>query len=334
MSYTHHPKIEREKVYRTATIQRYLFAPVFLIMYIIRFFVRLFGKESSFLKFMFSKTLESFKEKKKAGFKGYTPSDKDVFACCYSKSGTNWILMITYQIANKGKGEFDFIHDVVPWPHSPKEGFSVPLDHKMANESLTGLRPIKCNAELESPPYSKDAKYICLLRDPKSVFVSAYHFVKSVMMGPMMPSVDTFLDLFLSDNFVAGDWASYAEEYWNWRTRPNVLFITFEEMKDDLEGNIQKIAKFMEVELTEDELKKVHHLSSYKHMKSIDYKFAPGRIFPLGQKSSELIRTGKKNSSGELLSKEQQNRIDDYFITKLKERGSDFPYEEMYANKL
>ena len=56
---------------------------------------------------------------KMRAFKNYQPSKHDIFVCTYSKSGTNWMMQIAFQIANRGRGEFERIHDVVPWPDAP-----------------------------------------------------------------------------------------------------------------------------------------------------------------------------------------------------------------------
>ena len=41
-----------------------------------------------------------------------------------------------------------------------------------------------------------------------------------------------------------------------------------------------------------------------------------------------MMRKGTQSSSSELLSPEQQERIDRHFMAELKRLGSDFPYEE------
>jgi hypothetical protein len=41
-----------------------------------------------------------------------------------------------------------------------------------------------------------------------------------------------------------------------------------------------------------------------------------------------MIRKGKHGGSSELLSVDQQQRVDEHFIAELKQLGSDFPYEE------
>ena len=51
----------------------------------------------------------------------------------FPKSGTNWMLQIAHQLIHHGKGEYDHIHDVVPWPDiSTMPGFmsryAIPLN--------------------------------------------------------------------------------------------------------------------------------------------------------------------------------------------------------------
>jgi hypothetical protein len=41
-----------------------------------------------------------------------------------------------------------------------------------------------------------------------------------------------------------------------------------------------------------------------------------------------MMRKGTQGGSSELLSREQQQEMDRYFMAELKRLGSDFPYEE------
>src|ERR1035438_916005 len=70
---------------------------------------------------------------KKNPFLGYVPGPQDVFVMTYAKSGTNWMMQIVYQLIHHGRGEFDHIHNVVPWPDakllSPAmRDYAIPLD--------------------------------------------------------------------------------------------------------------------------------------------------------------------------------------------------------------
>src|SRR5580658_6226615 len=141
------------------------------------------------------KMLASFSDKrdlefvKTNPFRGYVPGPQDVFVMTYAKSGTNWMMQIVHQLIHHGKGEFDHIHNVVPWPDaklmSPlMRDYAIPLDQ--ATEWQTAperRRVIKTHFNWELLPHSEDARYIAVIRDPKDVFVSAYFFVRGSGMG-------------------------------------------------------------------------------------------------------------------------------------------------------
>jgi hypothetical protein len=51
-------------------------------------------------------------------------------------------------------------------------------------------------------------------------------------------------------------------------------------------------------------------------------------MIPWKATAAPMMRKGTQSSSSELLSPEQQERIDRHFMAELKRLGSDFPYEE------
>lgn len=262
-------------------------------------------------------------------FGSYTPTRHDVIVCAYFKSGTNWAMQIAHQIATRGRGEFDHIHDVIPWPDEVKRGYSIPLeDEAPLRASPTGLRVIKTHMEWEYVPYTPEARYIWLLRDPKDVFVSSYHFIRDVLFGPLMPGVSAWLDFYLSPGFLMGTWTDHLQGYWHERHRSNILFLTFKEMKADLPGCIGRIADFMGVELSGDEFDLVCEKSSFRYMKRIDHKFYPGILSPWSCDTGRMLRKGRHGGSSELLALEQQQRIDAYCQDVLKRLQCDFPYDE------
>jgi hypothetical protein len=46
------------------------------------------------------------------------------------------------------------------------------------------------------------------------------------------------------------------------------------------------------------------------------------------RKPGVMIRKGSQGGSSEMLTRDQQRRIDEYFMTELARLGSDFPYAE------
>jgi aryl sulfotransferase len=266
-------------------------------------------------------------------FGNYRPSPRDVFVCSYFKAGTTWTLQIATQIAFRGDGEFDNIHHAVPWPDVPAPVLARHMisldDPSPAQLSPSGLRVIKTHLTKAHVPFTREARYIAVTRDPKDCCVSGYRFLQAMAFGPLMPSVDRWVDFMFSSDF-PDPWAEHLAGYWALRHEPNVLFLMYEHLQKDHAGSVRRIAEFMGVELTASELATVVEQSSFTEMKAAGGRFEPGRIVPWSAERA-MMRRGSSGGSSELLTPAQQQRIDDYCRAELERLGCDFPYDAAYG---
>ncbi len=307
--------------------------PYYILLIPINWFMKLIGQPGFLFNFIGKRGANPKKLAKI--FEGYIPDEGDVFVSTFSKSGTNWMMQISHQIAWHGEGEYENIHDAVSWPDIPgkrNEKVAAPLHSDLIKKlSPTGMRVIKTHLSAHYVPFNEKAKYLVVVRDPKEIFVSSYPFIGS-LAGPIMPSVDVWFDMFLTKNWsmnFGNTWAEHTASYWELRNKPNVLVISFSKLKHDPETGIRRVAETLGVNLTEDELAKVVEKSSFQYMQEINHKYnlIPDSTLPWGS-DFKMMRTGKAGNSSELISREQQIKIDKHFIQELKEIGSDFPYEE------
>jgi len=271
-------------------------------------------------------------------FQGYEPTASDVFVSTFAKSGTNWMMQIAHQVAFRGAGDYAHIHDVISWPDMGgrrNQRMAVSLEDKRVQEaSPTKLRVIKTHLAARYVPYNEKARYLVVIRDPKEILVSSYHFAGGAA-GPLMPKPDVWFELFLTNRFplnFGSTWAEHTAGYWAQRHRPNVRVLLFQDMKRDLQGAVQQVADVLGVQLTSAELSAVIERSTFAYMSSIEDKFTPvpKGTLPWGD-GLKMMRQGQSGRSSEMLTLEQRNRIDAHFQEELRRLGSDFPYAQWFA---
>jgi len=240
------------------------------------------------------------------------------------------MMQIAHQLLNHGLAEFDHIHNAVPWPdmnEGPMRGYAIPMeDESIWKASPEQKRVIKTHFDWAKVPYSPDAHYISVIRDPKDVFVSSYHFFARAAVRDVL-SVESWLNVYLSEQFVWGSWPSTTASYWSQRHHPNVLVLSFKAMKRDLRATIRQVAEFLDVRASDEVIERVVEKSSFEYMRRMDHQFANWNMVPW-RHTGTMVRRGAHGGSSELLTAAQQRRIDDYCMAELRRLGSDFPYEE------
>ena len=133
------------------------------------------------------------------------------------------MLQIAQQLIYNGRAEFDHIHSVVPWPdamppfHAGLRDCLDQADHWRTSPGQK--RVIKTHYSWKLLPQSDQARYIMVIRDPKDVFVSSYHFTREIVFGRAMPSVDTWFKVFMSSGMMGFPWPKIAS-YWASATGP------------------------------------------------------------------------------------------------------------------
>lgn len=266
-------------------------------------------------------------------FGGYQPTERDVFVAAYLKSGTNWTIQMALQIAHRGAAEFEHVHDLVPWPDTPSPG-PIALDDPVSWQgSPTGLRVIKTHAPAEIVPYHPDARYLVTIRDPKEVMVSAYHFA-----APLFGVADTltpqdWLRIFTSNNRAGGSpWLKHTLGWWALRDRPNVQVSFYSEMKRDPDAAIRQTAALMGVALSDAERDAVSERCSLAYMKAHQSQFAATLLpFITPTHVPDMVRRGAAGGADELYSADELAAIDRSVLEGLAQRGSDFPYREVFG---
>lgn len=199
----------------------------------------------------------------------YKPKPGDMFIVSYPKCGTTWVQHIVYNI---------FMDATVP---EDRRDFMLRMPFMEllgAEAAIHGRKPgaLKTHLSFSKNPYSADAKYIYVTRNPYDCCVSYYYHTKNRAAYEFEEGTfDQYFDLFVDGKVQHGDYFDNVMSWYEHRQDPNVLFLTYEGLKEDTKTWVLKIADFLGEEygakLRDDPalLNKVLEMSSFDRMKEI-----------------------------------------------------------------
>lgn len=197
----------------------------------------------------------------------------DILVVSFPKAGTTWVQEIVYLIQNnldfKAAGaknleqRFPFLEYFYPGVSAIENSSSPRLIKTHLPYSL-----LPESVHLELP------KIIYVVRNPKDVCVSLYHFTRYIKETGYTGSFDEFLESFLKGNVAYGPiWKHYLE-WWEHRNDANVLIVSYEDLQKDCHSVIFKISQFLDKPLKDDEVQAVAEHCSFERMsqnKAVNY---------------------------------------------------------------
>ncbi|XP_059177399.1 sulfotransferase 6B1-like [Physella acuta] len=190
----------------------------------------------------------------------------DILVCGYPKTGCHWTWEIMVMIV-KGKAEYSEIG---------KEVTMLEFASPEVIESTPSPRILNTHAWFEELPGAIKTlknKIVFTTRNPKDVAVSHYNHhvrMKNIYCGYDGQFKD-WIPLWIKGTI---DYGSFVEFHQKWdhaiREFPDhpILFLNYEEMKKDLEGAVRRLATFLEVDLTEEQIQDITRAAEFDFMKA------------------------------------------------------------------
>ncbi|KAK2578161.1 hypothetical protein KPH14_001357 [Odynerus spinipes] len=270
------------------------------------------------------------------------PRPDDTWVATYPRSGTTWTLELVWLVVNDMNFEgaksqslhhrFPFVDlDLIVSHYNPKESEIIDADAPKLNpefiDSLPSPRFIKTHMPFDLLPNLLDSgcKVVYVARNPKDMVVSWYNFYKDMKELSFQGSFEDFCEYFMKDLCIYSPYWKHLKDAWAERHRPNLLYIFYEELKNDMPGTIKRVAEFFGKSYSDEQIAKLaDHLQIDNFRKNpMVNSPAPKKYEAL--KPSLFIRQGKVGGWKELFTPELNAKFDAWIKENLKDTDFAFP---------
>jgi len=268
-------------------------------------------------------------------------NNTDVIVATFPKCGTTVVQEIVWHIKNKEKikkgvqnGSMEVRFPFIEYNNQliePESKLTIDVvENDLSNTRLIKTHcPLKFfdNAEGGNVLYdvkkgSSNPKIITVARNPFDTAVSYFHFYLSDPGFEWQGSWDEFFEMFMQGKNLYGsfrDWyLDYTRVIKNNAETQNLLLLKFEDIVINMEGEVKKIAEFLDEVLSEEQLAIIVHNCSFKSMSK------EGADNAMGSYAPKFFRKGEIGDYKNYFSPEQFSRCEEHFAKVLKAEGLEF----------
>jgi aryl sulfotransferase len=227
--------------------------------------------------------------------------DDDIIIATYGKSGTTWMQQIIAQLLFGGDPNLE-VAAMSPWLdlRVPPKSEKLP-----AVTAQTHRRFIKTHLPTDALVFSPKARYVYIGRDGRDVLWSFYNHhvcandkwydVLNNTPGRVGPPIERpvqdvrayWHEWMERDGYPFWSLWDNVRSWWAVRTLPNVMFMHYAKLKQDLPGQMRAVAQFLDIPIDELRWPHIHEYCTFDWMKRNATKSVPlgGAIFEGGAQS-------------------------------------------------
>ncbi len=257
-------------------------------------------------------------------YQAFQPRPTDVIIAPFAKCGTTWLQQIVHSLRTGGDMDFEDIYEVVPWID-----VALDLGIDLDADQRANPRAFKSHGSWDEVP--RGCRYLVSFRDPRDAAVSMFRFMEGWFIEPGAIPIGEFVERRSFDRQTEPDYWRHLASWLSQRDNPDVHLLTFEEMKQDLRGVVERIAAFIGVDAGDALLDLATRRSSFEFMSANKGPFSDpwlrsraeivAAIPPNGD--SAKVRDGKVGDHRHELSSQTLARFDEIWAETI---GAEFGY--------
>ncbi|KAM4623711.1 sulfotransferase 2B1-like [Polymixia lowei] len=259
-------------------------------------------------------------------YEEFTFRPDDIVIVTYPKSGTTWLQEIIPLIQSGGHPSS--VETVPNWDRVPW------LEEHRARILNLEQRPsprmfaTHYHYNMMPPSFKVKPKVIYVMRNPRDVFTSSFHYygMASYLVKP--GTQNEFLHKFLDGKVMFGSWFDHIKGWLNAEDKERIMYISYEEMIMDLKESVSRIAQFMEKSLNSEMIEKIADRCVFKNMKQnkmSNYSLVPSEF--MDQSKSEFLRKGIAGDWKNQLTVAEAEYFDAVYKDKMKDVKYKFAWD-------
>ena len=268
----------------------------------------------------------------------YIPRSDDIIIATSMKSGTTWMQTIVMHLIFQDL-QPRLIGDFSPWIdfRPPPRGERIKLI-----EAQTHRRFIKTHLPLDGLPYFPQVKYIVVGRDIRDLCMSMWNHYGNYTaemyqrfnetpgrVGAPCPPCPETVNEFWRDLMTRGwfDWESegypfwsvvrYIQTWWDFRHLDNILFVHFNNLLQNLEEEIQRIADYLNIDVKKDFLPQIANAVTFSTVKKNAEQYEGGMEAVMKGGAQTFIHKGTNGRWRDVLTNDDLKLYEDAITREL-----------------
>ncbi|KAJ8364382.1 hypothetical protein SKAU_G00132130 [Synaphobranchus kaupii] len=253
----------------------------------------------------------------------FCPDSTDILIATYPKAGTTWTQEIVDLLLHNGDTEACRRGPITM--RSPFLEIFSPPPIPSGLDLLCKMSPpriIKTHLPIQLVPegfWENKCKVIYVARNAKDNLVSYFHFEKMNFTQPEPGPWENYIQKFMRGELAWGSWYDHVKGYWEEIEKRNILYLFYEDMKENPQREVERIKQYLDLSVTDDVIARIVELTSFEVMKKnpmANYSFIPKPVFD--QSISPFMRKGEVGDWANHFSASQLKIFDEDYEQQMK----------------